>query len=137
MAKINLLVLVANGARARVLRRYEGSDDLHTCMAVDNHPTHGEARTPDGEDRRRDERLHEFAAELATQVRGMLREHPAHALVLAAPARMLGSLQADLATTGAIRATSAKDLLQFDDHEVALHLAAELRDVDGGFAPVD
>jgi protein required for attachment to host cells len=134
MAKPNLLVLVANSARARVLRRSIGSDELHTCLTVENGPARREARTAPGADQRRDERIRNFVEVLGAHLRELLHEHAADGLVLAAPSRMLGPLQADLAGTGAVRAAAAKDLVKFDDHEVTAHLTAELRHADGGFA---
>ena len=132
MIKPSLLVLVANSAHARVLRRSLGSDDLHTCLTVENGPVHGEARTAPGANQRRDERIHSFVAVLGAHLRELLHQHPASGVVLVAPSRM----QAELASTAAVRAVAAKDLVKFDDHEVALRLAAELRHAAGGFSAV-
>ena len=134
MAKCNLLVLVANSAHARVLRRTAGTSELHTCLTIENGPVRGEARTAQGADERRHERIHTFVAVLGTHLRELLREHPADGVVLSAPGRMLSALQAELAGTGAVRATAAKDLVKFDDYEVAARLADQLRHADGGFA---
>lgn len=134
MPRPNLLVLVANSVHARVLRRTSASDALHVCLTVENGPVRGEARAAPGADRRRDERVHNFVAVLGAHLRELLRQHPQDGLVLAAPSRMLDQLQAELADTGAVRATAAKDLVKFDAHEVALRLAAELRHADGEFA---
>lgn len=133
MAKCNLLVLVANSAHARVLRRTVGASELHTCLTIENGPVRGEARTAPGADERRDERIHAFVAVLGAHLRELLRAHPADGVVLSAPARMLSGLQAELAGTGAVRATAAKDLVKFDDRVVATHLANELRHADGDF----
>lgn len=134
MLRAKVLVLVANSVHARVLRRTPGSDGLHTWLTVENGPALAEGRTAPGADRRRAERIHNFAAVLAAHLRELLRQHPDHGLVLAAPPRVLGPLQAELAATGAVRASVAKDLVRLDDHEVAERLAAELRHVDGRFA---
>jgi hypothetical protein len=134
MTKHSLLVLVANSAHARVLRQGAGSDGLHTCLTIENGPVRGEARSAPHPNERRDERIHQFVAVLGAHLRALLAEHPAYGLVLAAPSRMLAPLKDELAATGALRATAAKDLVKFHDNEVALHLAAELRLADGGFA---
>jgi len=137
MAKPNLIVLVANSAHARVLRRTLGSDELHTCLTVENGPVRGEAHAAPDADRRRDERIHHFVAVLAAHLRELMHQHPGHGVVLAAPSRMLGPLRAELESTGAVRATAAKDLVKFNDQEVTAHLASELHHADGGFAAAD
>jgi hypothetical protein len=134
MAKPHVFVLAANSVHARVLSRSSGSDGLHTLLRVENGPVRGEARTAPRADQRRDERIRNFVAVLGAHLRELLRQHPGHSVVLAAPSRMLALLQAELAATGAVRATAAKDLVKFDDQEVALRLAAELRRAEGGYA---
>jgi protein required for attachment to host cells len=134
MTKASLLVLVANGAHARVLRRAAGSSDLHTLLRIEDGPVRGEARAAPDPNRRRDERLHAFIAVLAAHLRELLRQHPSDGLVLAAPPRILAPLRADLAPTGAVRAATTKNLVRLDDREVVAHLADELRHAEGSFA---
>ncbi|MGZ3272524.1 MAG: hypothetical protein ACXU82_04320 [Caulobacteraceae bacterium] len=136
MVDPNLLILVANSIHARVLRRGPGLEGLQTCLTVEDGPAHSEARTAPGADQRRDERIHSFVCVLGAHMRELLHQHPDSAVVLAAPSRMLAQLQAELASTGAVRAVAAKDLVKFDDHDVAVRLAAELRHAAGGFAEV-
>jgi hypothetical protein len=134
MAKPHLLVLVANSVNARILRRDPGSGEWRTCLRIENGPVRGEAHSAPGADRRRAERIRHFVTVLAAHLRELLREHPGQGLVLAAPSRMLAPLLAELGATGAVRATTARDLVKFHDHEVVERLAAELHHAEGGFA---
>jgi len=144
MKAINTWILVADGARARVLLntgRGDGVTELPDFTVQCEHPPSGdimadrEGRSFDshGKGRHAMERPSDphrrakktFAGTLAAMLAEQAARNSFDRLVIVAPPQMLGDLRAALSADvrGKVHAELAKDLTHMRDHELMPHLA--------------
>jgi hypothetical protein len=128
----NILVLVANGGRARLLRRDHDTGALKTCLAITDGPS-AHAINPRGsteDERLRRHRVAAFIAVIAAHLREALTAQPFEGLMVAAPARMLPDLTAAVGHVSPVLASLPKDLMKVPDHELAPHVQHALFQAD-------
>ena len=149
MKSINTWILVADGARARVLLntgRGDGVTELPDFTVECEHPPSGdimadrEGRSFDshGEGRHAMERPSDphrsakkvFAGTLATMLAEQAARNSFDRLVIVAPPQMLGDLRAALSPNvrDKVHAELGKDLTHVPDHDLMPHLAEVLAD---------
>ena len=125
--------ILADGSRARWVKRSEGGEDFVTVreVAADapaerRHGPGGTVQSPTGRafdvGHSDDAAKHRgvFAAQLAEQINHDVQNNRAARMVIVAPARMLGEIKSHLTDIGraTLAGTLARDLTKIPDHEL-------------------
>jgi len=129
----NILLLVANGAHARILRRDAESGELHTVVRLEDGPAARDGHAPYTPDQR-STRSEAYAKVILAQVADVLRQHPAEGVIVSAPAHLMHALHEPLGHLCKVIASTQKDLVKLADHDLKAQLASELNHADLGFA---
>lgn len=130
----NIAILLANGSHARLLRRDHETGEFRAIAAVDDGP-HGRSLGPGraGDDERvQRRRVHAFLEVIAEHLRHAIQTASLHGVVVAAPTRILGDLNAMIDPICPVLASVQKDLIKANDHELPQLLTRELFQAEGG-----
>ena len=132
----NIAVLVANSVEARLLRRDHDTGELKTFGTIeDGHSVRSVNPRGSTEDERlRRQRVGAFIHVIVAHLRELHAGQAFEGVVVTAPARMLGDLEAAVAHVSPVLATLAKDLVKIPDHELASHVQHILFEADAASA---
>ena len=137
MPKTKLLYLIADGARARFVRRSPETGDFVTFTEIDGRDRlrvlRGELRssppdrsfqsgTPERHTVGREDYFRQakeaFASEIAQQAAEVCRRDSYTGVVIAAPARLIGGLKTQVAEHAPVAGAIEKDLTKAPDHSL-------------------
>lgn len=136
MHKRNVVVVVANSGRARILRRDHETGHLITHLDLEDGPAvrpinpHGS--TLDERIQRR--RVIAFIEVIVAHLGEMTKAHEVEGVVIAAPQRMLPDLKARAAQATPVLGSVQKDLVKMADHDMTAALQAEILKAEGAAA---